>query len=239
MPTVTDGYRGAANCQLGLCVIRSFRPEGSHLIRKARNGASSSRFGRESNSKHEQSSSLRKDGDEDGHNDCHHHHCHNRDITPRRSRIRGILGTPKAPAGARPRGATKAEQAISRKPPVGQRRPDHAREFPLQAPPGCATRPGGDIGTADSGPRRVGYCMRKASRDHGPRPVEPGSLDNPKGYRKALRSKDGISHGAGMDLSFSFVFVSRGLGPVSVNNISLSNIFFYKDPNSMDNSGVT
>lgn len=243
--------RKAVNCELGLRLLRGFGPEGSYLIRKARNGAMPGRLGRKSDPKHKQGPSLRKNGNKNGYDDYDDNYCDDRNPTPWGSRVRSISRAPEAPARTRPRGAAKTAQAVPGESAVGQRRQDNAREFSLQASPSCAACSSFDLDTTSFASRCADsaafFCDGLWIFFGGPRlrPIGTGLPARDLGPPKGRREVSWLKHGAFYEFVadppyFFFVHVPcGGHRPVSVREISFFSTFFYADPNSLDSSGVT
>ncbi|CUS06888.1 unnamed protein product [Tuber aestivum] len=123
----------AANSELGLCVVCSFRPKGAHLLREARDGAPGR--GHAHGEDHEPRGIVWKDGHEDSDNDRHNHHRHHRDTAPGRAGVSGVPGAAEAPAEPDARRAGEATARVSPKSPMGQRGQNAPREFSLQTSP--------------------------------------------------------------------------------------------------------
>jgi len=130
--------RTSAHGKLGLCFLRSLRPEGAHFLREARDGASGG--GRAYGKNYDPRGIVWQNGYKDGDHDCHYDHRDHRDTAPGRAWVRGVSGAAETPAEPDGRGERKAATKVSPESPMGQRRQNPAREISLQAPSIRTTR---------------------------------------------------------------------------------------------------
>ena len=118
--------------KLGLRVLRGLRPEGAHFLREAGDGAPGGGCAYGKN--YDPRSIVWQNGNKNGNYDCHYDHRDHRDTAPGRVWVRGVSGAPEAPAEPDTRRERKAATKVSPESPMGQRRPNPARELSLQAP---------------------------------------------------------------------------------------------------------